>query len=221
MISVRVDDFPHTKGEPQHTLEAFRRFDLCLRECIGGKRYILGVIPGRCTTDDLNFIRDETDCVVGMHGINHDESKLDLYGNEFPPFLSAEQIRSELKASVSALEKSVSRKIDIYMPPRNAIDGRTLSVLHSCGFERFTSGPGTSLMVIKNTIGIHIDSRLPHEYGRTDEMLSRGHRDVLISRALTEKIVLTLHWTWETNIGLDHMVKFFSQIPKDYFEDFR
>lgn len=220
MIKIRVDDFPQTKGEPQHTLEAFKEFDRVLRECIGGKKYLLGVIPERCSSDDLNFIRDETDCIVGMHGIWHDESKLDLYGNEFPPYLSKEQIKYELSSAVGDLERAVARQINIYMPPRNIIDARTLSCLIDCGFSYFTAGPETDKMIIKNTIGSQLYSHAPHEYGRTDEMFANGSHAVLVERAAQRPVIITLHWTWETNIGLDHMVKFLSKIPKEYFCDF-
>lgn len=219
MIRVRVDDFPNTKGEPQHTLQAFREFDRCLRECIGGKRYLLGVIPKRCDPDDILFLRNETDCTIGMHGIYHDEEKLDIYKNEFPPYLSQMDVCRYLQEARAALQDGVGRLVTIYMPPRNLIDWRTVGALLDAGFFAYTGGPETpSNMRISDDDVEYIHSGLPHEYGRTDEMLQRGSHEVL--RTLDRDAVLTLHWTWETNIGLEHMRRFFAEIPKELFVDF-
>lgn len=217
MIRVRVDDFPHTRdGEKdRHTLAAFREFHRVLSECIGGKRYLLGVIPGRCTVDDVLFLRNETDVRIGMHGVYHDEAKLDLYQNEFAPYLGHQQVGRLLTDASAALEAGVGRRVDVYMPPRNRIDVRTLSLLPECGFYFYTSGPETEFFADNL---VEIRSLPPHEYGRTDELLQRDAHVHL--RQLKGDCVLTLHWTWETNIGLDHMRKFFAEIPKELFADF-
>lgn len=222
MIRVRVDDFPQTKGEPQHSLQAFRSFDKCLRECIGGRRYLLGVIPGRCTVDDLLFIRNETDCAVGMHGTDHDEAKLDRNGgNQFEPYLTVDQIRKILTDNRMALRDAVGRPVDVYMPPRNVIDHRVALAARASGFEAFTSGPETALSVRKDWGRWLIHSEPPHEYGRTDELLQRGSDEIMrMYRGPDVDVVLTLHWTWETNIGLTHMERFFSLIPNELFGDF-
>ncbi len=219
-----MDDFPNTKDneKDKHSLTAFREFDRCLRECIGGKRYLLGVIPKRCDPDDILFLRNETDCEIGMHGIYHDEALLDLYQNEFPPYLSQRDVCRYLQEASDALDNAIGRRTEIYMPPRNRIDSRTVDVLLDAGFFAFTGGPETPAELRRdNEDGVvYYHSEPPHEYGRTDEMFARLTHDHLISRGLTQKTVLTLHWTWETNIGLQHMRKFFSQIPAEYFEDF-
>lgn len=221
MIRVRVDDFPQTKGEPQHTLAAYREFDRRLRECIGGKRYLLGVIPGRCTVDDILYLRRETDCVIGMHGINHDESKLDIFQNEFPPYLSQNEVGRLLIEASNELEQAVGRDVRVYMPPRNRIDRRTVEVLSDCGFLGYTAGPETPEELLRSDEVEVLYSLAPDEYGRTDELLARNSHLVLRELAEAgEDVILTLHWTWETNIGLDHMTKFFSQIPKKHFRDF-
>jgi hypothetical protein len=221
MIRVRVDDFPQTKAEPQHTPQAFRDFHRELSALLGGRRYLLGVIPGRCSADDILLLRNETDCVIGMHGIRHDEALLDLYGNEFPPYESRAEVRRQLAEAREALIQAVGRPVRIYMPPRNSIDMRTLSMLAGVGFDFFTSGPETDRTIIKNTLGVHIHSQPPHEYGRSDELLRReSHLRLMESSDAGRDVVLALHWTWETNIGLSHLREFLSRIPDRYFRDF-
>lgn len=223
MIRIRIDDFPNTKGEPQHTLAAFREFHKCLSECIGGKRYLLGVIPGRCSVDDILFLRNETNCIIGLHGTDHAEARLDRNGgNQFEPYALVCEVRRELMGAHTALKEAVGRAIKIYMPPRNVIDARTLEILRSeSPIQWVTSGPETEKFLQKKYFGNRwIHSEPPHEYGRTDEMYSRGSHDILLGRGMAQNTVLTLHWTWEVNIGLHHMSKFFSSLPTDYFEDF-
>lgn len=221
MIQIRVDDFPHTKGEPQHTLEAFREFHREITACTG-VTYLLGVIPGRCTVEDILFLRNETDCVIGMHGIDHDEAKLDLYQNEFPPYYSSRDVGRRILEASDALDAAVGRRTDIYMPPRNRIDRRTVDVLPDCGFVAFTGGPETPNELRNGTDLLYIiHSEPPHEYGRTDEMYEAGSHVILAEQSEKGRdIVLTLHWTWETNIGLDHMRRFLTAIPRKHYRDF-
>ena len=153
-----------------------------------------------------------------MHGIDHDESKLDIYGNEFPPYLSKVDVRAKLSEASQALSLAVGRPVPYYMPPRNRIDTRTAAVLNGL-FESFTAGPETDTSVLYRFPGIM--SEFPHEYGRTDEMFDRDSHTELIKRVDAGRHpVLTLHWTWETSIGLDHMRRFLSEIPREYFTDF-
>jgi hypothetical protein len=218
MIRIRVDDFPHTKGEPQHSLKAFREFHREL-SALTRQRYLLGVIPGRCTVDDVLMLRRETDCVIGMHGIDHDEAKLDLYGNEFPPYLSKIDVRRRLAEAKQGLEDAIGRPARVYMPPRNMIDQRTAAVLNGL-FDWYTAGPETDRDVLQRFQN-HFYSEFPHEYGRTDELLMRESHRKLIDRCNAGRWpVLTLHWTWETNIGLEHMRKFLGRFPSDIFVDF-
>lgn len=223
-IRVRVDDFPHTKGEPQHTLAAFRDFDRRLRSLMGGARYLLGVIPKRCTPEHLVYLRDETDCEIGMHGIEHDESKLDLFKNEFEPYLTRKAVEDRLWRNRQALELAVGRWVHVYMPPRNMIDQRTIDVLSACGFDAYTTGPETPerFRTGEHPRGLtYLPSHPPHEYGRTDEMLKQRSYDVLNDRHRSGlDTILTLHWTWETNIGLENMDRFLRQIPSDRFASF-
>lgn len=221
MLKIRIDDFPQTKGEPQHTLAAFREFHRELSALIGGKRYLLGVIPKRCSVEDVLFLRNETDCVIGMHGIHHDERLLDSYQNEFPSYLTTRGIGERLMQAAAALDEGVGRPAPIYMPPRNRIDQRTVDCLIECGFFHFTAGPETDRQVIDRNREMAIVSMPPYEYGRSDELLQReAHLRIMEKSDLGHEVVLTLHWTWETNIGLHHMRSFLSAIPQRYFEDF-
>jgi len=222
MIRVRVDDFPQTRGEPQHTLEAFRGFHRELSALLGGRRYLLEKIPGRCTVDDLLMLSRETDCVIGMHGTDHDETRLDRNGgNQFESFLSNSQVAGQLEEHRLALEATVGRRIRVYMPPRNVIDWRTIRMLSGSGFEWFTSGPETPFKLRDYFGDICIHSEAPVEYGRCDELLQReAHLRMMEKSDRGHDVVLTLHWTWETNIGLQHMRGFLSQIPQRYFGDF-
>ncbi len=203
MIRVRIDDYPHTRGEPQHTPAAFRSFHRALSDGTGGKRYLLGVIPGRCTPDDLLLIRNETDCVVGMHGTDHDEARLDRNGgNQFERYLTIWNVSEALEENRMALRAAVGREVQIYMPPRNVIDLRTVNVLREAGFTGFTGGPETDPTLRRDLPAVdYIHSEPPHEYGRTDEMWAHGSHEILKSAASKRDVVLSLHWTWECNLN--------------------
>lgn len=219
MIYVRVDDFPHTKGEPQHTRDAFRDFHKIMKRWLGDTRYLLGVIPKRCGPDDILLLRNETDCVIGLHGITHDEKLLDLYQNEFPPFLTKQNIRDSLAEAKSALEIAVGRPVRTYMPPRNRIDQRTASILNGL-FDRYTAGPETDLEVLQRFQNYH-HSRPPYAYGRSDELLQVEAGKFLSAMAENNVwVTLTLHWTWEVNIGLSNLDRFLQTIPRKYLHDF-
>ncbi len=217
MIRVRVDDYPQTRGEPQHTHATFREFHKTLTSGMGGRRYLLGVIPRRCTPEDILLLRNETDVVVGMHGISHDETQLDIHQNEFPQYMGRKEITRQLEEARDALQGAVGRPVKIYMPPRNRIDFRTVMSLGSgTKFTNFTTGPETDEQIRKHPSAIH--SQFPHEYGRSDEMLMR-HSHVVLREAEND-VVLTLHWTWEVNIGLHHLKTFLAEIPTSKFADF-
>lgn len=223
MIRVRVDDYPRTsKHEPQHTRSTFRDFHRVLSEGIGGKRYLLGVVPGQCDPDDLLLIRNELDVVVGMHGTDHDEERLTRNGgNQFEPYLTANQISQALDEHRKALGSALGQWATVYMPPRNVIDERTVTAALACGFHYFTSGPETSADVRERHPLMFIHSEKPHEYGRSDEMFAaRSHLTLAERAAEGRDITLCLHWTWETNVGLGQLRRFLNQIPKALFADF-
>lgn len=220
MIRTRVDDFPQTKGEPQHTLGAFRNFHRELSALLGGRRYLLGVIPGRCSVEDVLMLRNETDCVIGMHGIKHDERMLDLHGNEFQSWMPRKHVQTLLGEARVGLEAAVGRPVRIYMPPRNIMEIRTVEAACAAGFTYYTAGPETSEESLAHS-DYWIRSMPPYEYGRTDELLQcEAHLRMMEKVDRGHDVVLALHWTWETNIGLGHMKQFLSQIPQRYFQDF-
>lgn len=221
-IMIRVDDFPETKGEPQHTIAAFREFDKTLREATGGAKYLLGVIPGRCRPEHLVYLRDETDCVIGMHGTDHDEARLDRNGGyQFEPYTNKYLVASELKRCRLALQEAVGRQVTVYMPPRNKIKVYECSNLGiGTGFEWVTTGPETDTDVIDNVPYI-VHSKKPYGYGRTDELNGMGAESWLIEQSRNgNRPVLALHWTWEMNLGLEFMQHFLGKIPMEHFVDF-
>lgn len=231
MISIRVDDFPHTKGESQHTLGAYKEFHHCLSEGIGGRSYLLGVIPKRCTSDDFAYLRSEPSIIVGMHGTDHDENRLNRNGgNQFESWMTSKQIEDELLASKLLLDNECIHPIWMYMPPRNVLDRRTMLAMENVGFKAYTGGPETDTIcrepdlqfdayVEENCLSLeYFHSEPPHEYGRSDEMLQRGS-DKWLSAGIDA--VLCLHWTWETNIGLKHLMAFLDAIGKENFHDFK
>lgn len=222
MIKIRVDDFPQTKGEKQHTLDAFKNFHSVLSDGIGKRNYLLGVIPERCTSDELDYLRT-INITPGMHGTDHNEARLDKNGgNQFENFLTEKQVRQQLDKSRASLETALFRPVCFYMPPRNIIDRKSLRAARDAGFSCVTTGPETSLRKEDfDELGVEMfHSEPPHEYGRSDELLMH-ETDVYLSKyAKRIDMILTLHWTWETNIGLDHLKLFLSQIPKNLFGDF-
>ncbi len=231
MIKVRIDDFPSTRGESQHSIESFRLFNKTLSECIGGKRYLLGVIPGRCTPDHILMLRNETDCVIGMHGTDHDEERLNRNnGNQFENWYTADGIRKILLENREALQAGVGRKVDIYMPPRNVIDRRTIGAAFLAGFNAITTGPETNISAddkLGNGLQIikRYHSNKPHEYGRSDELFAQNsHLQLSVMPGPLDKqeTILTLHWTWERNISSFYrdMILFLTSIPTDRFVDF-
>lgn len=225
MLQFRVDDFPHTKGEPQHTREAFRDFHRALRDGTGGRQYLLGVIPGRCTDEDWSLLREiQGEVVLGMHGIMHDEAALDRNcGNEFAHWYTQKTVQTMLLGAHARFHSHGLRCL-AYMPPRNVIDRRTLRVLPDIGFVSYTGGPETDPECKTADYLTYIHSQPPHEYGRTDEMSAKGTEGWLNKNVdrniLRWPTTVALHWTWETNIGLDHLKAFLGRLDPDLFMDF-
>lgn len=202
-VQLRVDDYPYTKPEEawRHTPQAFAAFD----ECIPAK-YLLGVIPGKLDLFPSHSILSTGKIVVGMHGVHHDEDFLNENGsNEFArvPF---GQHGFVLKNGLIKLWRHASVKSEVYMPPRNTIDQLTANACNALGFKAVTTGPETDLTVTELIwfLGMRpLQSLPPFSYGRSDELLQRGAVEHLYeSHDRGETVVLGLHWTWETNIGL-------------------
>lgn len=210
-VTIRVDDFPGTKREEfyKHNMESFIEFDdVMQKNC--GKQYLLGVIPTYSSHEDL--VRLSTmNLQIGMHGIKHDER----YQNEFLPHQTDREIFIALIENRQRLQDIVNKPVKVYMPPHNVLDVRTCRLAKDAGFTHVTTGPETDVEI---SYVKRLHSKKPLEYGRSDELLSLGAVDYL-NRKDTQAI-LTLHWTWEFNIGLSHLSRFLEQI-KDVVIDFR
>lgn len=211
-VKLRVDDFPWTKRDERdkHNLDAFLKFQDVINEFVGGY-WLLGVIPGNCGQDELNFLRHKTSGIrIGMHGIMHDESR----ANEFLPYLTTDDIERQLCLTRVLLATAIQQDVRVYMPPHNVVDSRTLTALPKAGFRAFTGGPETAPAFRNDFVGgiKYLHSQPPHEYGRSDEMLVRNSAAHLIRESADKDIWLTLHWTWETNIGLESLRRLLSEI---------
>lgn len=218
-IVLRIDDFPFVKKEESwlHNLEGFKKFDAVL-EKHGVPEYVLGVIPSRTTRDQIKWLAENPRVHVALHGIYHDEKRL----NEFAPFETEKDIASKVLSACTFLrECNGNGKIDSYIPPHNCVDLKTARVLSKLGFKRLFCGPGTDLsvyeMIEKSKLfpekGLTYSSH-PHFYGRSDELLDR---DDIVAQLkaqvnLPDPLVVTLHFTWEMNIGLQSLDRLMSQI---------
>lgn len=214
MIKLRVDDFPWTKENERdrHTLKAFGEFCDVVRRHYNGY-WLLGVIPGNCGAAELSYLRHKTSGIqIGMHGIYHNET----YPNEFLPNLTVANIAQQLRMTRTLLSHAIEKPIDVYMPPHNVIDFRTVAALPDAGFKAFTTGPETPPAIVRqefHDVKIFHSAKELGQYGRSDELHAQGATDRLFNlSARGEEIWLTLHWTWEVNIGLEHLDKFLSAL---------
>jgi hypothetical protein len=209
MIVVRVDDFPFTKQSERHRhdRESFLRFDDVLSRHLGGAPYLLGAIPALSTDDDLSMLASLGHVTVGMHGVRHDER----FPNEFLPHLTERDVHRSLSSARERLRAATGQPVDVYMPPRNVIDRRTLAACGRAGFRAFTSGPETG--DVGRTTLARLHSEAPLEYGRSDELLERGSVGHLRRRCESGgRAILALHFTWETNLGLESLDRYLSQL---------
>lgn len=213
MIRIRVDDFPLTKPEEsyRHNLSTFEKFHDVITKY--APRYLLGCIPGKMTNEHMDFLRKRIEKIdIGMHGFLHPEDRL----NEFSgvPIADIINVMRIGKAKLESLGKMVS----VYMPPHNAFDHDTIKAATQVGFRYVTTGPETdaSMSVALGSQGLidRIESVPFLEYGRSDELLVRGSVDHFNKMCDTWKhdVWLTLHWTWETNIGLQHLEEYLSKL---------
>lgn len=215
-IRLRVDDFPGTKPEEfyRHNLDNYKRFDEVL-ERNGAGDYILGFIPAHCTREMLEWICENPRIVLAVHGIEHDESrKNDL------EFKTEDEIYRDLCMVRSTMANEFFRDVRIYMPPHNVFDVKTLKAMKRAGFDAITGGPETDPMLATRAIteGLeYLHSLFPYEYGRSDELMQRGSVEFLEAKEKAGRdSILTLHWTWEWNIGLDNLDLYLSRL-RPYF----
>lgn len=216
MIILRVDDFPGTKPEEfyKHNLENFKKFDEVVSSYFSA--YILGVIPKYLTPEHTDWLRDNKHVNVALHGINHDER----FPNEFQRWETEEDIVLKISRWTDHLRLLTERPIDFYIPPHNVIDRKTVDALKKVGIKTILGGPGSDPLVMDyaRKQSMHfVYSEHPHWYGRSDELLNRDNAHQVI--CLNElngggPMILTLHWPWEWNIGLENLEKFLSQIAR-------
>ena len=216
---LRVDDFPGTKPEEfwKHNLDNFKRFDEVL-EKNGVPQYTLGVIPKYTTEAHIDWLAQNPRTRVALHGIEHDER----FPNEFKPHETEDDIYRKIMSAKEPLRRcNGNGEIDCYIPPHNVIDLRTAKALVRSGISDLMLGPGTDKEVfaqIRNSklFSYHrvTYSYHPTFYGRTDEMMDRDHAipAILNDSRTSSNSVLTLHWTWEWNIGLESLDRFLCQL---------
>lgn len=215
-MRLRVDDFPYTKPEEswKHNLDNFKQFDAVL-EKHGIQEYTLGVIPKYVTSEQLDWLAENPRVEVALHGIEHDER----FPNEFKEFETEDGIYNKLMSAKAPLKRCNGfGDVTTYIPPHNVVDMKTARALERAGFCEILCGPGTDIRVydeinsnFEKLIATMSDS--PFFYGRSDEMLERGAvKKINQAMHLCPENVLTLHWTWETNIGLQSLDSFLKQI---------
>lgn len=211
MIYCRVDDFPGTKPEEfwKHNRENYLKFHEIVRRKFSN--YVLGVIPKHCSDDDLFFLRHLDGVTLALHGIEHDER----FPNEFRDYLSVDDISKKIDEASCRLHGSRGSFPLHYIPPHNVVDAKTIAALRINNYDVLHAGPGTDPLMFDyaRSYGMVVrDSRDPREYGRTDEMMERGCFPHLNEEGKKRSVFLTLHWTWELNIGLDSLKRFCENI---------
>lgn len=221
MIRLRVDDYPGTKPEEfcRHNLENFKRF----HEVVAGfvPWYVLGVIPRHVSDDDLRWLGAQREVVVALHGIDHDER----FPNEFRDHMTELDRRHAIQRARGRFQLLTGQPVVDYIPPHNVIDRKTVDALYHTGFKTLHIGPGSegdASLYAQMERHLHVaPSFPPHFYGRTDEMLARCspaviRKDVeLRSRPFSSMgpdTWVTLHWTWEHNVGLETLSEFLAQL---------
>lgn len=217
-IILRVDDFPGTKPDEfwKHNLDNFKKFDDVLGEN-GVRQYTLGVIPKYLDERQIDWLASNERIRVALHGIEHDERFL----NEFREHETQEDIQKKLSSACTNISRcNGDGRIRCYIPPHNVVDLKTARALAFEGFDDLMCGPGTDetqLSLIRSS-GLFDRGRVtfsehPLFYGRTDEMI-RAHSEKAIEDAFVfpEVTVVTLHWTWEHNIGFSTLKTFMKRV---------
>lgn len=212
MLEIRVDDFVGTKPEEfyRHNVDNFVKFNEVMRSF--DLTYTLGIIPSTLGRDEINYLWEQrNDITYALHGLIHDEHKMNEFeGKKFP------EIENLLKIPKLFMDTSLDTNICDYIPPHNVFDEDTVIALHRLGFERIFGGPGTmeTLLPFVESLSIeYVHSEFPYEYGRTDELLERKSIEHIMKKlSHGEHVCLTLHWTWEWNIGLDYMKRYFDKL---------
>ncbi|MHA1951727.1 MAG: hypothetical protein ACW99G_14780 [Candidatus Thorarchaeota archaeon] len=214
-LCLRVDDFPGTKPAEfdNHNLENYKRFHHTLIQC-KVQKYVLGVIPGYTTMAHLTWLNDQTEIVVALHGVVHNESNQDEFRD-----MTYRDIETAIHRAKDFLEATLDYRVVDYIPPHNTINGDTVLALSRLGFERIYGGPETA-EEMKGFIRLegmeYIHSEPPLEYGRSDELVERGSVEYLTKNCQNRDIYLTLHWPWEHNIGLKNLSNYLYQVEDEF-----
>lgn len=213
MIRIRVDDYPGTRPDEfyKHNWAALESFDEIMREnWVPG--YMLGVIPGHVTDEDLRKMAGHPRIQVAMHGVAHDER----FQNEFRDYLTTSAVKTMLEQEKSRLERLVKSEVRVYIPPHNAFDERTCAALSAVGFTTICGGPGSPAWAdVTKRPFLNLEyarSQTPWEYGRSDELLQRDSVGWFTDATCAPHPVLTLHFPWEINIGLAHLRTYLSAL---------
>lgn len=217
-ILFRIDDFPGTKPEEfsRHNLDSLKLFDQVMHDN-GVVEYYLGVIPKYTTDEHLEYFKGHPRIRVAIHGIDHDER----FPNEFREWQTERDVCNDLLAVKSLWDTRVG-PVDSYIPPHNVIDRRTVKALILAGFKTLFCGPGTDggVMFDAEVLGLTVHNSLEGlEYGRSDELLARGNGLPWMRARMgfsKEACVcsVTLHFTWEVNIGLQNLDRFLKELMR-------
>lgn len=206
MISFRVDDFPYTKPDEtwRHNLHSFGKFDAVMKK--HGRKYTLGVIPTKLDLQMIEYLKTLPHVDLALHGVKHDER----FPNEFREHQTSHDIYDSLR-SAKALLDTIGGPVDVYIPPHNVIDDRTVTQLLALGFKKIWGGPETDPTVLDyaRSVGIETERHVRPFYGRSDEM-SQQFLGKWLNEHQDADYTIGLHWTWEVNIGLEHLDRFLS-----------
>jgi len=218
MTRFRVDDYPGTKPNEfyRHNLETFKDFNQVMSKY--SLSYDLGVIPLHSKDEDLKWLGQQPNIRIAMHGVNHDER----YPNEFRDHQTEREVFLILRNERLILEEDTGKPVIGYIPPHNVVDRKTVNALIQAGFTELHVGPGTEFEVsmYASEKGLKVIPSFPPFYGRSDELVARGSVPIILREA-TERahpfsskgeLCIGLHWTWEKNIGFEHLDLFLSQI---------
>lgn len=209
-LYVRVDDYPGTKPNEfsKHNLENYKKFHNLITKFVDS--YILGVIPGYTRNLDLQWFKENKNIIVALHGVNHDESKLDEFKDK-----DYNSTLNSLNIVKTIFDKNLGYSVNDYIPPHNVINKDTVLALKKLGVEYIYGGPETSDYIKEYIItsGInYVHSQPPLEYGRSDELLQRGSVEHIREKLKFSNVWLGLHWTWEHNIGLENLDLYLSKV---------
>jgi peptidoglycan/xylan/chitin deacetylase (PgdA/CDA1 family) len=225
-LSIRIDDYPGTKPAEflEHNLRSFQKFDDVLCACVpAGVPVTLGVIPRYVGLEDLREL-SQLNYELAIHGVDHDErpDRLDEFGPVGYRFFSLEEVIRSLRREQDRFEEMTGRRPTTYIPPHNVINNQTLIALHDLGFKRVMGGPGSEhcmpIEQLRNKCKWWelelVESQPPFHYGRSDELLQRGSIERIAEDLRTKDVCLTLHFPWETNIGLEYLRSYLNKLDE-------